>query len=212
MTSQKPKVFCVGFQKTGTVTLRACLRKLGYRVCSARYDLIPAVREGDLARVRAVVEAYDAFRDNPWPLLFRELDSAYPASRFILSVREEKRWIKSVVNHLGVGPDRMQRLVYGTAFPGGFEHVYLQRFREHNADVVRHFAARPSDLLVVDWEAGDGWEKLCGFLGHEVPSAPFPHRNRGSYTDLKSRLNFAAADAVRLGRRLIRPRSMGEEH
>ena len=27
---------------------------------------------------------------------------------------------------------------------------------------------------------GDGWEKLCGFLGYPVPAKPFPHANKAS--------------------------------
>ena len=32
-------------------------------------------------------------------------------------------------------------------------------------------------LLVMDIIAGDGWDKLCPFLGKPVPEAAFPHRN-----------------------------------
>jgi hypothetical protein len=31
----------------------------------------------------------------------------------------------------------------------------------------------------MDITAGDGWEKLCGFLGMPVPDAPFPHEHPG---------------------------------
>ncbi|MYB38989.1 MAG: hypothetical protein F4Y26_16720 [Gammaproteobacteria bacterium] len=39
-----------------------------------------------------------------------------------------------------------------------------------------------SDLLVLDFERGDGWPELCAFLGEPVPDTPFPHVNRGVYT------------------------------
>jgi len=196
------KVFCIGFQKTGTVSIKHALTALGYRVCDARYDLIEAVGKGDLDAVRAVVDQYDAVRDNPWPLLFRELDRMYPHSKFILTLRREERWIRSVVNHLGIGPDRMQRLVYGRGAPGGFEDVFLERYRRHNAEVIDYFRHRRSDLLVVDWEEGDGWPQLCSFLGRVCPDAPFPHENKRSYMGLSSRFNFAAAHVIRIARRL----------
>lgn len=40
-----------------------------------------------------------------------------------------------------------------------------------------YFAGRPEDLLIMDICAGDGWEKLCPFLGFEIPETPFPHLN-----------------------------------
>ena len=195
------KIFCIGFQKTGTSTLQRVLARLGYTTCGTRYDLIGAIRERNFAPVFAVVDQYDVVCDNPWPIIFRQLDEAYPGAKFILTVRDEKTWIRSAVNHLGVGPDSMQKFVYGKSAPGGFEDIYLARYRRHNEEVRAYFANRPSDLLVADWAAGDGWPQVCGFLGHEVPSVPFPHSHRRRYGSMKSRFNFAAASAIRLGRR-----------
>ena len=45
--------------------------------------------------------------------------------------------------------------------------------------VARFFADKPGRLLHFDIFAGDGWEKLCAFLGRDIPAAPFPWRNRG---------------------------------
>jgi hypothetical protein len=202
MHSARPKVFCIGFQKTGTVSFKLAVRVLGYRVCGYRLDLIDAVRAKDFGPVGALVDRFDAFRDNPWPLLFRELDAHYPGSKFVLTTRDEKSWIKSMVNHLGVLPDPMQQLIYGVGAPGGYEDVVLQRYRRHNEEVRAHFAGRPDDLLIADWEKGDGWRELCGFLGHDVPMDEFPHGNRRRYDTVASRVKFAAARAIRLGRQL----------
>jgi hypothetical protein len=49
---------------------------------------------------------------------------------------------------------------------------------EYLADLDRYFAKRPGDLLVINIPAGDGWEKLCPFLGVPVPDLPFPFKNR----------------------------------
>lgn len=199
---QIPKVFGIGFQKTATTTLLEALRRLGYRCKDGGKALIPALQRGDLAPVFEVVDQYDAFEDNPWPLLYRELDARYPGSKFILTQRNEVDWLNSVVNHLGFGPDPMQKLVYGVGFPAGFEDVFLERYRRHNAAVQAHFADRPGDLLVVDFCAGAGWQELCAFLGHEIPDAPFPHSNKRPYTAAKSRSNRLASSVIRGARRL----------
>jgi len=36
-------------------------------------------------------------------------------------------------------------------------------------------------LLVIDFEKGDGYTSLCGFLDCPVPQEPFPHKNRLTY-------------------------------
>jgi hypothetical protein len=54
---------------------------------------------------------------------------------------------------------------------------YIAAYERHHADVRRYFAGR-SDLLEMDLTAGDGWDKLCPFLGLDPPGEPFPHDHR----------------------------------
>ena len=35
------------------------------------------------------------------------------------------------------------------------------------------------NLVKMNLAEGDGWEKLCVFLGKETPATAFPHLNRG---------------------------------
>jgi hypothetical protein len=44
----------------------------------------------------------------------------------------------------------------------------------HQRNVLWYFQDRPSDLLMFDLCGGDGWEKLCSFLGKPIPDQPFP--------------------------------------
>jgi hypothetical protein len=41
-----------------------------------------------------------------------------------------------------------------------------------------YFKDRPKDLLWLDIPSGQGWEKLCPFLGLPVRYDPFPWKNR----------------------------------
>ena len=72
----------------------------------------------------------------------------------------------------------MRKWIYGVGSPQGNEAIYVKRFERHNAEVVTHFRDRANDLLVMDLTKGDGWEKLCGFLGADVPDRAFPHANK----------------------------------
>ena len=175
----RPKVFCIGFHKTGTTSLKMALMQLGYRVTGpfARRDR--NIGETVEAKARQIIAEYDAFQDNPWPIIYRFLDREYPGSKFILSLRPTDKWIASVVDHFGSSQPPMREWIYGPGKgnPVGNEDVYVERYERHNREVLEYFKDRPGDLITFDISAGDGWEKLCGFLGHPVPDAPFPWKN-----------------------------------
>ena len=67
-------------------------------------------------------------------------------------------------------------LLYGTVAyqPDRFAWVSATHVR----NVMEHFAGEKSaQLLVLDLVGGEGWEKLCPFLGVPKPDVPFPHDN-----------------------------------
>ncbi|ALP54080.1 hypothetical protein Tel_13585 [Candidatus Tenderia electrophaga] len=184
MTTQShaEKIFCIGLSKTGTTSLAAALRQLGYTVRDnlgvSRY--IP----GDLSCVdEAEIEAHDAFTDTPIPSLYRELDARYPNAKFILTIREKGPWLKScrkqfTQRHAKARHDAINELfidMYGSAwfdeekFSAGYD-----RFVEGVKD---YFKDRPDDLLILDLCDGDDWEPLCRFLHKPIPDAPIPVTN-----------------------------------
>jgi hypothetical protein len=131
------------------------------------------------------VEKHYALVDLPIPLLFKELDQAYPGSKFILTVRSEGKWIRSVRSHWDPERNRFRtawntdpfthrihKELYGQK--GFDEAVFLERYRRHSREVLDYFAYRPADLLVMNMDAGAGWPELCGFLGKPVPGIPYP--------------------------------------
>ena len=174
---QRPKVFCIGFHRTGTKSLAAALETLGYRVTGPNGARDPAIEQRALPLALALAAEFDALNDNPTPMLYKELDTAFPSSRFILTKRPTDAWLASAVRYFGAEETPMREWIYGHGSPLGFEAAYRTRYESHTADVVSHFRDR-SDLLVLDFEAGDGWPELCAFLGEDIPETPFPHINR----------------------------------
>ncbi len=174
------KIIGVGFQKTGTSSLREALEILGYRVkdTSSR-ALIPVLR-GDYRKVLRMIREYDAVEDTPWYMIYRELDRLLPGSKFILTIRDEEAWYNSVSRHTGLLRNASHEWIYGRGrgLPIHHKENAIEVYREHNLEVMDYFRQRPEDLLVVDFTAGEGWDNLCDFLGKEVPGIPFPHRNR----------------------------------
>lgn len=175
-----PKVFCIGFHKTGTTSLGRALREFGYSVTGPNGVRDPNIRHNVYPMAYRLAERFDAFQDNPWPVLYRQMDQRYPSSKFILTVRAPDLWIRSQVRHFGTKTTPMREWIYGLGCPEGNEAAYVKRFEQHNRDVVSYFSERRDDFLVMALADGDGWEKLSPFLGKKAPSIPFPHSNKAN--------------------------------
>ena len=192
------KIFCVGFHKTGTSSLGRALNLLEYRVAGPFGVRDPRIAERAWTQAQSRLDAYDAFQDNPWPVLFRQLDAGVPGGRFVLTVRPVDEWWSSTLNHFGGRTTPMREWIYGVGDPSGHEEQYRERYEAHNRAVLDHFADRPGDLLVLRLSEGDGWEPLCRFLEVPVPDRPFPHANRAGWrTTIVSRTRDAARRVVR---------------
>lgn len=174
----KTKVFGIGLQKTGTSSLGKVLKTFGYNVNQTDYVMMTKLMEGDKEPIRQRAEEFDGFEDNPWPIVYKDLDNWFPGSKFILTIRDKDNWLKSIIKHYGKKTFEFEQWYYGVDYPIGNEAVYVDKFEKHNKEVLEYFKDRPDDLLVVDWEKGDKWDKICPFLGVEIPSEPFPHLNR----------------------------------
>lgn len=181
---RRPKVFGIGWAKTGTTTLGACLRRLGYDHQGQNLTLVDGIMRGDLAKALRIAAAKESFEDWPWLLIFRELDAAFPGSRFILTTRDPGRWLASYRAMLAAEGEptaemaRFRAFLYGMDVRSATDAELVDRFLRHRDEVLAHFEGRPHDLLVVDLERGDGWAEVCGFLGLPQPDEPFPHLNR----------------------------------
>ncbi len=181
------RIFGVGMHKTATNSLHAALTQLGYD--SAHWpsgiwarDVYNEMMEQGRS---ATLERSYAACDLPITILYKELDRAYPGSKFILTVRDEEKWLASARKHWShehnpyrwewdVYPvnNKIHKLVYGrTDFDA---RVMMERYVRHNREVLHHFRGRPGDLLVMDMDGGAGWKELCGFLGKAVPQSEYP--------------------------------------
>ena len=205
------KIFGIGFQKTGTSSLNVALRQLGFKAAGGfrinhpkGVAIPPPVTNAkvlDVALKRTTVG--DSFNDNPWPVLFRELDAAFPDAKFILTTRAPDRWIASVVRHFADRPGDMARWIYGVPYPKGNEARYLDVYTAHNDAVRAHFADRPDKLLDIDFERGGAWPELCAFLHRPIPKAAFPHDNKAENRGWKQRVRWRRLKAALFGGRVF---------
>lgn len=184
--SHARKIFGIGLPKTGTKTLGYCFMKLRFSHQSYDMRLAKQVRNNKLAEALLVARRYDTFEDWPWFLIYKELDQAFPNSKFVLTTRKDtSTYIDSLRGHHELEG------IHDSAFAKpcwwndvfGFEpsqwdyEASAREYERHNREVCSYFNSRKSDLLVVCWEAGDGWRELCNFLEVPAPTEPFPQVN-----------------------------------
>jgi len=179
------KIFGIGFHRTGTTTLDHCFELLGFSNWWFRksnnpdlHAIIKEFTQGEYTTLDKIVNGHQAFTDNPFffPKLYRWLDQKYPSSLFILTERESANWFASCERYF-VGKRHTHPtypLIYG--INGNYNrNNWIEIYETHNYEVKQYFGDR---LLVVNWEEGDRWEKLCTFLDCSVPNIDFPHLNK----------------------------------
>ena len=181
------RIFGIGMHKTATTSLHTALMILG--LDSAHWENAHWAKaiweEMSTMGHSRTLERHYALSDLPIPLLYKELDKAYPGSKFILTTRNEQAWLESVKNHWD--PDRnkfrlawstdpfthrVHKLLYGQK---GFDaEIMMERYRRHNAEVLEYFKERPRDLLQMDMDNGGSWDPLCSFLDKPIPDVAYP--------------------------------------
>lgn len=184
------RVFGIGLSRTGTKSLATALNQLGIKTHWFPHDRVTQRQliAGDF-RLK-VLDTYDGMTDTPAAAFFPQFDQLYPESKFILTSRDVRAWLRSCREHWRRSRPRpvtmlspqwrkfaqyIDSAIYGcTSF---HESRFAYTFETHQHNVESYFRHRAKDLLIIDFERGDGWEQLCPFLGVDIPASPFPRVN-----------------------------------
>ncbi len=182
------KIFGIGLHKSGGTSLCSALKDLGY---SARQGFLPSLEADESGRVSldpSVLVEDGAFVDNPMHLLYPEADAYFPGSKFILTKREKESWLGSAADHFSETRSAVREQILGKHInpylvelygSHTFDHeLFSAAYDRYHAEVARYFAGREGDLLEVNICGGEGWDRLCDFLGQPIPDKEFPHSNK----------------------------------
>lgn len=176
------KIFGIGLSKTGTTSLAQALTVLGYR--TKDNPGLSRFAKGDLSSIDArILEDHDALTDTPIPSFYRELDAKYPNARFVLTMRDKEAWLVSCKKQFTQRLADKQNEAHNQLFRDLYECTVFDEtkfaagYDRFVSAVLEYFSQRPDKLLVMNVAAGDGWEKLCSFLGKPIPDIPFPKAN-----------------------------------
>jgi hypothetical protein len=187
------KVIGAGLGRTGTLSLKLALEQLGLGRCyhmmevfgaAGHFDLWRRAAEGEATDWPALFDGFGCTVDWPSAEFYAELAELYPDAKVVLTTRDANSWFKSTqatifadANFQGAPPGfaAMATALIAGKFDGRLhdrDHC-IAVYDKHNAQVR---AAIPADRLL-EYQAGQGWEPLCDFLGLPVPEAPYPKVN-----------------------------------
>jgi len=155
-------VFAFGRQGSGLTALAMALSMLGYRCCSDITEL--PKREHDNLYGKKRSRVFDAYINvgSLSPRRFIELAKLYRGARFIITVGDENELtlLRCDYSREGSDPRRPPSDADDAVAPS---RPLIDELRQLSRNV-----------LVLPAQGQDKWELLCGFLGCDYPSAPYP--------------------------------------
>lgn len=191
-----PKIFVVGFNKTGTTTLFYALEEFGY-LMSNQHDferLYNKYSKGEIEIDDILKKCfeYEVFQDIPFslPEFYRYVYKKYPKSKFILTVRSSSDiWFNSFNKYYGgkenlIKNNYLEKGFLFKIFKTVFNSDQFDRqecisvYEQHNEDVKQFFLNSKNQLLVLDVSQKDSYNKLCMFLNKNAKRNNFEWKNK----------------------------------
>jgi len=187
------KVIGAGLGRTGTLSLKLALEKLGLGPCyhmaelfvdMSRVPLWIAAADGN-ADWDAIFSGFTSTTDYPACSFWRELIEYYPDAKVLLTVRDADKWFDSTQSTIfspemqaRIANSPMREVITKTVWKDFGDRIHdrsfmTASFARHNDEVRRGV---PQDRLL-EFDVRHGWEPLCAFLGVPVPDTPFPRTN-----------------------------------
>lgn len=206
----KCKIFCIGFNKTGTTSLKEALQEMGIIVGSESDAkvLLDAWLIRDFDPIISYCKGAQAFQDSPFsfPYTYIALDQAFPNSKFILTVRDDaEQWYNSLVrfhsklwstngkqaptkddllnafNHTKGRPWIVNRALFNTPEDFPYEkNILIKFYNNHIYAAINYFKYRDNDLLVLNVATTNAYQELAHFLEIETDKTTFPWENKTS--------------------------------
>lgn len=188
-----PKVFGIGFNKTGTTSLTNIFQQYGLKTTHHGGWHFWVKREQFNK-----FKNFDAFTDGQQKD-FRVLDKKFPGSKFILNTRPLRNWLASRWCHVETNK-RTKRSTWRANSTKDLMSWAYSRDNYH-ADVLEYFKDRPDDFMILDIQTMskedifNGLDKVLQGVAKKEPRRNIP-RSNGTNASLKGKGKKAAEQAL----------------
>jgi hypothetical protein len=159
-----------------------------------------------------IFKDYQSMVDYPGAAYWKEIADHYPNAKVLHTVRDPDQWWESTQATIFAPQSPATQITDPNDIRAKFFNSFMGPMRAHLADRAwmtdyfrRHTEAvkaaiAPERLLV--YEVGEGWERLCRFLGVPVPDAPYPSEN--SREQFQARVRAAQGDIAKAAQEMRR--------
>jgi hypothetical protein len=207
--SEGLQVIGVGLHRTGSMSVKAALERLGFGPCYHGMEALRRSKDGEhwLAAYEAggevdwslIFKGYRATLDWPTIYFWEQLAAAYPDAKILLTDRDPESWWASHSQMFQVGFAFIEELTdeqrqwaqesgfaqmqtaLGTIAQATFDGQVFDK--AHCLRVFQQHYERVRRTVPAErllvYRVQEGWEPLCWFLGVDVPDEPFPRVNVG---------------------------------
>ena len=213
------KVVGAGFGRTGTLSLKSALEKLGFGPC---YHMTEVPARADHAAMwhrlafghpmdwDLIFRDYRATVDWPAARWWREIAAHYPDAKVLLSVRDPEDWYRSMSDTIyqpmklpvpdgapeivRLQSEMIRKAVLAETFDNRFDDkaLAIQVFKRHNQEVRDSI----DSARLLEFDVREGWAPLCRFLEVPIPDEPFPRLNDTATTQAMIRM---MSESIRKG-------------
>ncbi len=213
------QVVGAGFGRTGTLSLKNALEKLGFGACYHMMEVFP--RPEHVAMWHRLAfghpmdwdEIFRGFRATvDWPAArwWREIAAHYPDAKVLLSVRDPEDWYRSMSDTIyqpmklpvpdgapeivRLQSEMVRKAVLAETFDNRFDDkaLAIQVFKRHNQEVRDSI----DSARLLEFDVREGWAPLCRFLEVPIPDEPFPRLNDTATTQAMIRM---MSESIRKG-------------
>ena len=205
------KVVGAGFGRTGTLSLKVALEKLGCGPCYHMMEVFPRPEHvamwhrlafGNPIDWDELFGGFQATVDWPSARWWREIAAHYLDAKVLLSVRDPEAWYKSMSDTIAqplrepvadgapeivrLQSEMVRKAILAETFDNRFEDKAhsIEVFNRHTQEV--RDTIDPARLLVFD--VREGWAPLCRFLDVPIPDESFPRLNDTATTQAMIRM------------------------
>lgn len=183
-------VFCLGSNKTGTVSLTVAMKQLGFSPIPTNKSYGLYLGSGlnhskknmidFFNKIRLRKYAYDFFVDIPFSLYKSHtmVCELFPDSYYMLTIRNSEKWFDSVLRWIKkLNAQKMYDWIWKTKVVLENKNEVIKRYNKRNQEIINFFG-NSDKFLILNMEEKNKFNKLSNFLGKGNVNIPFPHENK----------------------------------
>ncbi|HET8860551.1 sulfotransferase [Marivirga sp.] len=212
LVKKKPKIFCIGLNKSGTTSLRRAFIDLGFIVGDQRIAerLMPQIKNNEFNCLFNYCKSAQVFQDIPFSFfgIYRELHKKFPDAKFILTIRDSPdQWVNSITKFhakkFSEGKIATANELKNSTYvykgwiweamkfnfnvseddPYNKAHL-IEKYNSYNTQVMDYFKDS-SNFLKINLSDKNSYELFTNFLNIDSPYFDFPWENKTENIKLK---------------------------